>query len=357
MLKIIHNLATDKYKGIIASLVKFLLFIFSIIYGLAIRCLMKALGFNQYHADCKVISVGNITLGGTGKTPLVEYIAGYLKQQGHKVAIVTRGYKRKTTQHTIRNTQYENMGDEPYMLMKNLKNVPVIVDADRKRGIKKAVCDYNADTVVLDDGFQQWKIKKDLEVVAIDAVNPFGNRQMIPRGPLRQPLSSLKKADVFILTKTNIKPDVSGIENFLRHVNPRAEIIKSIHKPEGFYKFGQEMDFLNMETFRGLNVALVSGIAQPESFENLVGSLGLRIGARFRFSDHHDYSKADWEKIVNDSKNKNINAIITTQKDAVRLSFMPRAILQLPVFILRIKLEIVGDEERLHNRLLKLYNL
>ena len=148
-------IATDKKQGFLASIIKFILYLLSLFYGLVIRTFIFYHGFWPYQAGCRVISVGNITLGGTGKTSLVEYIAKYLKSQGHKVAVLSRGYKRKITSYELRVTSYENMGDEPYMLSRNLKDIPVIVNKDRVEAIKKAVADFGVDTVILDDGFQQ----------------------------------------------------------------------------------------------------------------------------------------------------------------------------------------------------------
>ena len=169
MREFLYNLATDKTRGFFAGVLKLFLFVLSLVYGLFIRLLSWFRGLNPERLACKVISVGNITLGGTGKTVLVEYIARYLKCQGNKVAILSRGYKRissrPNTQYPIPNpavggsasggTQYLTMGDEPYMLSQKLGGIPIIVDADRIRGIKIAASSYQADTVILDDGFQQ----------------------------------------------------------------------------------------------------------------------------------------------------------------------------------------------------------
>ena len=347
----LYNLATDKYRGLIPSLLKGFLYVLSLVYGLIIRTLMFIYHINPYRANCRVISVGNITLGGTGKTPLVEYIAGYLKHKGHKVAIVTRGYKRKIT-------NYKTMGDEPYMLQENLKDVAVIVDADRMRGINRAVCDYGVDTVILDDGFQQWKIKKDLDIVTIDAGNPFGNRKMLPRGILRQPLSSLKQADVFVLTKTNINPDVGSVKDFLNQLNPSAVVVQSKHQPIGFYELGKSEKLLNIESLKGKTIVLVSAIARPDSFENLIKSLDINVDLCFRFPDHHNYTRKDLDSIIKSCKEKNIDTIIITEKDAVKLKALPVASCQLPVYVLRIELEVrEEDEEKFLDRLSKLYSI
>jgi len=354
----LYNLATDKYNGFIASMLKCFLFMFAFIYGLIARTLIFIYRLKPYQLDCKVISVGNITLGGTGKTSLVEFIARYLKHQGHKVAIISRGYKRKVAKHEPRTTNHETMGDEPYMLKMKLKDIPVIVDADRVRATKVALRDYGVDTVILDDGFQQWKIKKDLEMVAIDVTNPFGNQHLIPRGILREPQSSLKRADIFVLTKTNLNPDFQDVKDFLGSVNPEGLILESIHNPLGFYVIGKGgNDLLKPDTLKQKTVALFSGIGDPDSFENLIMTFKLNIGLSFRFPDHYNYSGKDLENIISESKKKNIDALITTEKDAARISQLPITDYRLPIFVLRIELKITKDEQEFHNRLLQLYTI
>lgn len=341
MLNYLYNLATDKYNGFIPSCVKFFLFILSLIYGFIVRILIFVYGFVRFRPDCKVISVGNITLGGTGKTPLVEYIGRYLKTQGHKVAIVSRGYKT---------------GDEPRMLEKNLKNIPVIVDADRKRAIKRALGDYGIDTVILDDGLQQWKIKKDIEIVVIDAANPFGNGQMLPRGILRQPLSTLRCADIFVFSKTGLNPGIQNAKVFLQRINPAALSAESRHQPLGFYDPAEEEKLLNPDMLKGKTVTLFSAIGDPGSFEDSISKMGINIGLVFRFPDHHNYLKDDLDRIFKNSKENNIDTIITTEKDAVKLGGLKAPAYGLRVLALRIELRITENEEGFRNRLLGVYS-
>jgi len=344
----LYDLATDKAEGFFASFCKIWLFIFSLIYGLSVRLIMAFSSLRVFRLNAKVISVGNITLGGTGKTSLVEYLAAYLKENNHKVAVLSRGYKGKIT-------NYKMMADEPYMLKENLKDIPVLVDKNRVRLAYFAVNNYGLDTVILDDGFQQWRLKKDLEIVTLDVTNPFGNFKLIPRGILRQPISSLKKVDIFILTKTNLKSDYQTLKNFLNQINPRALIFESVHKPLGFYQISQPNNLLALDYFKHKSVTLFSGIADPDSFENLVLSLGINIGLSFRFSDHYSYTKHDLKKIIEESENKGINIFITTQKDAFRLKILGLSEYIFNLFVLKIALKIIKNEEEFNQRLLKLY--
>jgi tetraacyldisaccharide 4'-kinase len=351
-----YNLATDKEKSVLNIPIKVILFILSLIYALVVRMAIFVNSFKAYRLNCKVISVGNITLGGTGKTTLVEFISRYLKKQGHKVAILSRGYKRRITDYGLRITDYETMGDEPSMLFKNLGNIPVIVDANRIRAAGKAIKEYGVDTVILDDAFQQWRIIKDLEIVAIDATNPFGNRYLLPRGILREPLSSLKRADIFILTKVNLGQNLKETKNLLSQVNPSAPIFAAKHKPMGFYEFYKSRELLKPDTLKGKTVTLFSGIGDPDSFEKLIVGLGMTIGLSFRFFDHHNYTKEDLERIIHASGDKNINTLITTEKDAVRLDNLQFSLSDVRILSLRIELEI-EDEQRFYNRLHQLYSL
>jgi tetraacyldisaccharide 4'-kinase len=348
MLSYAYNLATDKVKGPVASAVKLFLYPASLIYGLIVRILILIFGINPRRLNCKVISVGNITLGGTGKTSLVLLIAGYLKENGHKVAVLSRGYKRKSTGKS-------SMGDEPYMLKENLKDIPVLVDADRVRSAKQAIADHGVDTVILDDGMQQWRIKKDLEIVAIDATSAFGNGNLIPRGILREPLSSLKRADMFILTKTNLAAPGRAREEYLRSINPGALIAGSEHQPLSFCRVN-DREVLDLNAFRGKTAALFCAIGEPDSFERLIKNLGIRVGLNLKFRDHYNYTKADLDNIVRSSRDKGVDIVITTEKDAARINDLKLSTADLQLLYLRIGLKITKNEQEFHNRLLSLYS-
>ncbi|MCX5697972.1 MAG: tetraacyldisaccharide 4'-kinase [Candidatus Omnitrophica bacterium] len=352
----LYNLATDRYQGFFCGLVKIFLLVLSGIYGLIMRFLAVFYSLRPCRLACKVISVGNITLGGTGKTPLAEYIARLLKERGHKVAILTRGYKRKVASRQSPVASSEAMGDEAQMLSQNLAGIPIIVDADRYRGAKTAIRDHAADTVILDDGFQQWRIKKDLEIVVIDAVNPFGNRRLLPRGILREPLSSLRRADIFVLTKTDLAADFSAAKDYLRRINAPALIVESRHALKSLYALADRADILPLEALKDKQVALVSGIGDPASFEEGIKKLGISIGSHFIFSDHHRYSRQDLDGIFACCRQKNITTVITTEKDAVRFGGLPIKEAGIPVFVLPIQLELTKNEEGFISRLFSLYN-
>lgn len=344
----LYNLATDKSQGFLAAILKFILLLLSFIYGLIIRILIFISSLDLKRFDIRVISIGNITVGGTGKTSLVEFISAHLKKRGQRIAILTRGYKRKGA---------DAMGDEPRMLSKNLGDLPVIVDKNRARGAKRAIREYNSDTVILDDGMQQWHIKKDLEIVTIDALNPFGNRHMLPRGILRQPLSYLKNADIFVLTKINLTNNLDGLVSVLNKYNPKALVVESVHYPMGFYEISKPQELFNVGYLKGKEVALLSGIGNPDSFSKLISSLGIRVGLDLRFSDHHNYTSGELEVIAGKVKESGIKVVVTTEKDAARFSDESFSIFDdLQFLVLRIELKIVKNEELFFSRLFRLYS-
>lgn len=335
MRRYLYNLATDKYNCFGAQAVKLILFVLSLIYGLFIRCLIALSSLRKIKLPCKVISVGNITLGGTGKTVIVEFIARYLQSEGRNVAILTRGYGK----------------DEAFMLRNRLKDIPVIIDANRIRGAKTAINKYRADTVILDDGFQQWRIVKDLDIVAVDSKTLFGNRQMIPRGTLREPLSSLRHADIFLMSKFYLQ-DAQAIKDCLNSINPEAEVFFSRHAPVGLYRINSPDEMLTTEMVNTRTVVLFSGIADPDSFEDSIRELGLDISLHLRFPDHHHYSQQDLDKIIKQAKDKGTDTIITTEKDAVKLAVLKKMNYRAKVLVLRIELEVVDEIQRFYNRLL-----
>jgi tetraacyldisaccharide 4'-kinase len=211
--------------------------------------------------------------------------------------------------------------------------------------------------LVLDDGLQQWRIKKDLEIVTIDALNPFGNHRLIPRGILREPLSALKRAEIFVLTKTNLVPDTSGLRTYLSKVNPLALIAESIHQPVDLYRLGQPQERLSLMALRDKRLGLISGISDPEGFERLVKSLSTDIVLRLRFPDHYYYSRRDLVDISSKINQQRIDTVVTTEKDSVRFlghDLSSVGLNSVDFFVLQVKIKITKNEEGFRNRLLSL---
>ncbi|MDP2928053.1 MAG: tetraacyldisaccharide 4'-kinase, partial [Candidatus Omnitrophota bacterium] len=344
-----YNLVTGKIKGPQGVFLRGCLFVFSLVYGAAVVVLAGFYRIKPMRFSAKVISVGNITLGGTGKTTLVEYLSAKLSLAGHKIAVLSRGYKRDSGRPGA-----QGLGDEPAMLQKNLPLVRVVVDKNRIRAAQTAIRDYATDTLILDDGLQQWKIFKDLEIVTIDAQNPFGNYRMLPAGFLREPLSALKRADIFVLTQLYSGQELGGLTAKLKRINSRALIVESRHEPKGVSRLDQADELLDHKFLKGKPVAIFSGIGNPEGFQNCVCGLGIKVAKSFRFADHHDYTQADILSIIREAKENNLEAIITTQKDAVKVREL--GVKGTGILVLEIKLSITKNEAEFNRRLLKLYS-
>jgi len=346
----LYNLVTGKIKGPVAVFLRLCLFVLSLTYGLAVIILAAFYKIKPVRLGAKVISVGNITLGGTGKTTFVEYLSRLLSLQGKKVAVLSRGYRRNTAKQGT-----QGIGDEPAMLQQKLPYLQVIVDKNRIKAGFKAIRDYAVDTLILDDGMQQWRIFKDLEIVTIEAANPFGNYRMLPAGFLREPQSALRRADIFVLTQVRPNQDTSDLTSRLERINANALIIESIHQPDGFSSVSNPGELLGVDALKGKSVLIFSGIGNPQGFENCIGELGIKIVKSFRFSDHHNYTQEDIDNIIKTTRQMNVDTIITTQKDAVKVKELQVKVVS--ILALNIKLNITKNEAEFNRRLLSLYSL
>ncbi len=316
----------------------------------------------------QVIAIGNLTVGGTGKTPVVEKFARELQDEGRKVAILSRGYrskpapfhKRLVNRLLFRNEttpprvvsdgkalllDSEMAGDEPYMLASNLKDVVVLVDKDRVKSGRYAIQRFGCDTLLLDDGFQYWKLRgRRHDVVLIDFQKPFGNGYMLPRGILREPPSHLRRAGTIFITKSS--GDTGELRKQIYRHNPNAGIIECVHHPL-FFEDVFTGERLSLEKVKGLKVATLSGIAQPESFEQSLIELGNQLVYQRRFADHHRYSQQEVIDVINRSVKRGASMIITTQKDAVRFPKIDRR--DIPLFFMRVEIKIMKGAADFHD--------
>ena len=312
----------------------------------------------------QVIAIGNLTLGGTGKTPVVEKFARELRDQGRTVAILSRGYRSKPTPIHIRLLNKlllrndttpprvvsdgrsllldsEMAGDEPYMLASNLKDVVVLVDKDRVKSGRYAIEKFGCDTLLLDDGFQYWKLRgRRQDIVLIDCQQPFGNERLFPRGSLRESPWQLARASYVFITKSDGKTE--QLRQRIGEFNPDAGIIECIHHPLYFEDVftGQRH---GLDTIQGRKVAALSGIALPESFEKSLLRLGSELVYAKRFADHHRFTQQEILNVINRSKKRQADAIITTQKDAVRFPKLDRR--DLPIYFMRVEIKILSGAE------------
>jgi tetraacyldisaccharide 4'-kinase len=309
----------------------------------------------------QVIAIGNLTVGGTGKTPVVEKFARELRDAGRTVAILSRGYRSKpaplhilllnkillredrTPPRVVSDGKSllldsEMAGDEPYMLASNLKDVVVLVDKDRVKSGRYAIEKFGCDTLLLDDGFQYWELRgRRHDVVLIDRQQPFGNEHLLPRGTLREPPSHLARAGTIFITKSD--GNTRELRERIARLNPSAAVIECMHHPLYLEDvFTGERGGLDL--LRGKKVASLSGIAQPESFEQSLVKLGSALVYSKRFADHHRFSQQEILNVINRAKKRQAEVIVTTQKDAVRFPKIDRR--DLPIYFMRVEIQIIS---------------
>lgn len=333
-------------------------FLYYIGYSLDKHCKLK----HPKRLPHKVISIGNITAGGTGKTPAVIAIAEEAKKRGFYPVILTRGYKGKAkgpcfvqdagykserlsakTRFEIHDTGLKTntssimhrescimFGDEPVLMSEILKNVPIVKCADRYAGGMFAIQTLNSQLLtlnsqllfILDDGFQHWQLFRDKNILLIDAENPFDNRRLLPVGLLREPLKEIERADIIVLTKTgNIRQAmIEDIVGEIKNYNSRAPVFLSMHKPAEFVRLSGEA--MPIEWAKDKNFFAFCGIGSSESFKKTVLSAGCSLKGIKKYSDHYSYKEDDIEYIIKEAKAGNADWIVTTEKDMVRLRGM-----------------------------------
>ena len=357
----------DRRQGRGAALLRWTLRRLSHLYAVAVqaRLWLYTHGiFRPHMLGCQVISVGNLTVGGTGKTPVVEVFARSLQRQGRKVAILSRGYKRQEPSLIHRLTDRlkgrsrsqpplvvsdgkhllldsDVSGDEPYMLASNLRNVAVLVGKNRVKAGQYAISRLGCDTLILDDGFQYLPMKHRLDIVLVDRTNPFGNRQLLPRGILREPVRNIRRASFIFITKSS-GDGAEDLKKQLRELNPNAEISECRHCA----RFVQDVytgERKPLEFLQGLEIAAVSGIAAPKGFEDELVRLGAKVLYHKRYTDHHRYSQQEILDVINRGLNRGAKAVITTEKDAVRFPMLERR--DLPLYFLRVEIELLSGAE------------
>lgn len=315
---------------------------------------------------CKVVVVGNLTVGGTGKTPVVEKMARVMASHGRKVAILSRGYKSKKEPLLRRILRWLNLasrpaprivsdgknvllgaeiaGDEPYMLARNLVScgVCVVVDRDRVYAGEYAIRHFGVDVIILDDGMQYLPLRGSINLLLVDKTNPFGNGNLLPRGILREPVEHLKRGSYIFLTKSDGNPNPALVKR-IRKYNPDAEIIECTHQPKRLCAVFGDMPDIELGEMRGRRVATFSGIATPDKFEEFVRRYGARIAYNRRFSDHHRFSEKDLDEVFEGARLAGAEFIVTTEKDMVRLSRDLKP--PIPIYYLRLEIEILSDHD------------
>lgn len=312
----------------------FILFPFSLlasIYGLSCRLrifLYEKGVFPRKRAGCYVVSVGNLTVGGTGKTPFTIYLAEKWKERGYTIGIVSRGYKGNykgpvvlVSDGTAILEKVSSVGDEPTLMAERLKGIPIVVSADRFKGCEWLIENFKVDVVLLDDGFQHLRLHRDLNLLLVDATHPFGNGCLLPRGALREPVSEVRRADLVIFTRAENGSDatewISEIERFGR------PCLRSTFRPTRLIQLNTG-SVRPLADLKGRPVLSFCGIGNPDSFLQLLTSLGADVKAQLTFKDHHSYDDADWAGIRKKAAELMVGCVVTTEKDAVKVkAFLP----------------------------------
>lgn len=289
--------------------------------------------------DVPVISVGNLTVGGTGKTPMTIWVCERLLARGRKPAVLSRGYKATE----------ETGADELLLISRRVPRAVAVAHADRARAGRMAIAEYGVQAAVLDDGFQHRRLGRDLDFLLIDATRPFGYSHVLPRGLLREPIGSVRRADAVILTRCDqaSAEQITAIEKELRGWASGVPVVRAVHR------FTEFVDLAGKPLPRpvGQRVGCVAGIARPDAFRRTVADLGFTVSDVAEYPDHHAYSKADAEALTAWAREAGLDGLVTTEKDAVKLSRLD-AEWPVPIFCVAVRMEMLEDGDRVLDELI-----
>ena len=332
--------AEGQQAGVTADLLKPVATAMSYIYGGAVVFLREFYQkgiFPRKRLPFPVISVGNLTWGGTGKTPLVEYLARRVIERRKTPLVLTRGYGK----------------DEIEQLRVHLPDVRIGVGKERYQVARGFSRRERIDVAILDDGFQHWKVMRDIEIVTVNAMNPFGNGRLFPCGILREPRQALRRASVIVLTHVNlVSPDeLSKLKDQLRHLSPSSFIVESYLEPLFFYRASKRTR-LSLQQMANRRVSTFSAVGSPRSFQLLLTRLGIKTTRNFEFCDHHPFSREELKEIGEVSARSEVDDIITTEKDFYRATSAITEILD--PLVLAARLQISSGEEILTDRIFRL---
>lgn len=294
-----------------------------------------------------VVSIGNLTVGGTGKTPATELAALTLASLGRRPAIVSRGYRRRSRGvQVVADTASirldpEDAGDEPFLLARRLPGVPVIVGANRHEAAQVAVERFGVNAIVLDDGFQHRTLEKDLEIVMVRAGAPWGNGRLLPGGPLREPLAALARADLVVATGVTHASDADAVRDSVARHAAQVPVLAAAYTPAECWR-AERMEPIPLARLTGLRLLPFAGIASPAGFERTLRGLGAILDDIVAFDDHHWYSPADLAALGARAVRRGVDALVTTEKDWVRLRALPLP--ARPLYVVSIRLDLVAGE-------------
>ena len=374
-------------QRILATPLRFLLIPLSWLYtaSVQLRNILYTHGvFKARRLPCQVISVGNIVVGGTGKTPAVIAIARHLQREGMRVAILLRGYKRHIREQVtivsdgekVRTSPVES-GDEAYMMAKHLRNVPIIVGKCRYSAGQVALERFKVDVLLLDDGFQHRQLARDVDILTIPTTHPFGSpERLLPAGTLREPLTALRRADLILLTHADI-PNISAhIKKLVKPLAPNIPVLTSTHQPTHLYSLAVSSQqeslvagendsnrhnalstadtrllIANIKELKGKRVLAVCGIGNPDAFVATLTRCSVASVELLAFPDHHVYTETDKQQIETTFQETAADLIVTTQKDEQKLAgFVDNW--KLPIVVLVVGLVITEGDEKFNDVLL-----
>ncbi len=297
----------------------------------------------QQRLPVRVISVGGLTVGGAGKTPVVRHLARLLSDTGQRVVVLSRGYGRLSKAVVVASSvgdeclPWHRVGDEPFLLASTQPGVPVVVGADRIETGQHAIRQFAPDILILDDGFQHRRLSRDLDIVVLDATSPA--ECLIPAGPLREPWSALRRADLIILTRVDQAETLDTLVRRIRRYNPEIQIVETAYRPAGLRHLSDSRSF-PLDQISGCRVVTLAGIANPVSFEQTIRQIGAEVVHMLRYQDHHVYQNEEIELACEAASRTRAQWIVTTEKDAIRI---PESSDRTRILVLDIELDVVRD--------------
>lgn len=322
------------------KLVRLLLLIFSFFYFISVwlrNFLYNISILKKTKVNAAVVSIGNITAGGTGKTPLVEWLCNYFCRKNITTAVLTRGYKIKGS----------DIADEPVILAKNCPKAQIMINPNRVEGAKKAIEEFNAKLLIMDDSFQHRKLSRDIDIVAVDATEPFGRERLLPAGFLREPLNSLKRADVVIITRANqAGPErIDEIKKRILKIKPNIIFASAVHKPICAKLLKDRQ--ISFDELKNKRIYAFCGIGNPDAFFETLSELALNIVGKKVYNDHHRFLQSDIIDICSDSRGKKTDFVITTQKDWIKTASLKIEEAQIPFAYLAVEIEFISGQKEI----------
>jgi len=335
-----RDLIASENPGFLKKLARGTLRLVSCGYSLAIG--LRNLAYDKrllrtHKADAPVISIGNITAGGTGKTPLVIWLCNYLREKSRSCAILTRGYKSAPGKLT----------DEPAILAKSCPETRVIINADRVAGAHKATQENAFDVLVMDDGFQHRRLARDIDILTIDATCPFGFGHLLPAGLLREPVKSIKRSHIAVITRSD---QVAGsvldeIEETIKKIAPEIVIAKTVCRHPG--AMGMKGQSMTMNELHNGKVFVFCGIGNPDAFTGQLSRCGMAVVGSRLYNDHHDYTSRDMEDIYEEAKYFGANTVVTTQKDWVKAALLIKDFDDITFVYMKLELEFISGYDKI----------